>query len=94
MTKAEHETTVTYDMEDQLVRIFSSIGRDQGKLKRAGFTPVYGTPARGFGYVVPLARFRWRVTTGKGSRRGFASRNPHTNGESTTRKGIPDAPSV
>lgn len=76
MGRSELETTITYDMEQQVARIFSAIRRDQTKIEKMGFKPVYGTPARGFGYEVPMSRLRWRVTTGVPSKRGYATRTP------------------
>lgn len=76
MEKSELETTITYDMEQKLVRIFSAIKRDQSKLRKAGFHPKYGTAVRGFGYEVPLVRFKWRLTTGVPSKRGFSKKVP------------------
>ena len=64
MERAEMETTITYDMEDRLVRLFSAIKRDQTKLAKAGFKPTYGTATRGFGYELPLNRLKWRITSG------------------------------
>lgn len=76
MEKAELETTITYNMEERLVRLFSAIKRDQTKLRKAGFAPTYGTAARGYGYEVPLTRLKWRITSGVKSRRGFAKKAP------------------
>lgn len=90
MERSEQETTITYDMEQQVVRIFSAIRRDQGRLKRAGVLPISEDRWGGMSYTVPLNRLRWRVTTGKPSRKGFASRNLHTNGQSTDRKQVDD----
>lgn len=64
MERAEMETTITYDMDERLVRLFSAIKRDQNKLAKAGFKPTYGTLARGLGYEVPLNRLKWRITSG------------------------------
>ena len=83
MEKAEMETTITYDVEEKLVRIFSAIRRDQGKLKRAGILPIHEDRWGGMSYDVPLNRFKWRVTTGKPSRRGFAARKSHTTSDIT-----------
>ena len=76
MERSELETTITYDMDQQVARIFSAIRRDQTKIEKMGFKPVYGTAARGFGYEVPMSRLRWRVTTGVPSKRGYATRTP------------------
>ena len=78
MERSEQETTITYDMEQQVVRIFSAIRKDQGRLKRAGILPT-NESANGYFYNVPLNRLRWRITTGKPSRRGFGtSKSPRT----------------
>lgn len=75
MEKSELETTITYDMDQKLVRIFSAIRRDQTKVEKMGFKPVYGDD-RGYGYEVPLTRLKWRITTGIKSNRGFAKKTP------------------
>ncbi len=75
MEKSEQETTITYDLDQQLVRIFSAIRRDQTKVEKMGFKPTYGNERGGFGYLLPVSRLRWRVTSGKVSNRGFASRS-------------------
>ena len=88
MEKAELETTITYDMDERVVRIFSAIRRDQGKLRRAGITPKYGTAARGYGYEVPIMRLKWRITSGvKRTARpgGFKPRHVANNQQSTDR---------
>jgi hypothetical protein len=72
MEKAEQETTMTYDLEAKTVDVFSAIRRDQSRLQRAGIKPTYGTAARGFGYRVPLSRFKWRVIGTNPKPRGFA----------------------
>ena len=69
MEKAEMETTITYDVEEKLVRIFSAIRRDQGKLKRAGVLPIHEDRWGGMSYDIPLNRFKWRVTSGTPSKR-------------------------
>lgn len=91
MEKAEYETTITYDLEEKVVRLFSAIKRDQTKLSKAGFTPTYGTLARGFGYKVPLSRFRWRIAGANPTRRGIHLKNVKSTGPSTGRKGHSDA---
>ena len=75
----ELETTITYDMGEKVVRIFSAIRRDQSKIEKVGIKPTYGTVDHGFGYQIPLSRLKWRVTSGLPSKRGFASRKLHTN---------------
>ena len=75
----ELETTITYDMGEKVVRIFSAIRRDQTKIEKVGIKPCYGSPEHGLGYKIPLSRLKWRVTSGIPSKRGFASRKPHTN---------------
>lgn len=76
MEKGELETTITYDKEEQVVRIFSAIRRDQGKLKRAGIQPLNGSTRRGFNYKVPLSRFKWRIASSIPSKRGNNLRKP------------------
>lgn len=61
MLLAERETTITYDMEEKVVRIFSSVRKDQNKVEKMGFKPVYGDVEQGFGYRIPLDRFKWGV---------------------------------
>ena len=71
--RSEQETTITYDLEQQRVRIFSAIRRDQGKLRRSSILPYHEDKWGGMSYEVPLNRFKWRVTTGVPSKRkGFA----------------------
>jgi len=91
MEKCEQETTITYDMEEQVVNIFTAIRRDIGKLKRAGITPTYGTTRRGFGYKVPLSRFKWRIAATTPSKRGLNLRNTRYKAPNTSRNGIPGA---
>jgi hypothetical protein len=76
MEKCEQETTITYDLEGQQAHIFSAIRRDQGRLKRAGILPISEDKWGGMSYIVPITRLKWRVTTGKPSRRGFAAGKP------------------
>ena len=80
MTPAETETTIVYDKEQQLARIFTAWLRDQRKLEKAGVRPVAGrgTPETGLFYEVPLARLFWKVRPvgQKKSTRGFAGRKP------------------
>lgn len=90
MHPSEQETTMTWDSEQQVVRIFSARRVDQGKLRRAGVLPVKDTQPHGLFYEIPLSRFKWRISTGKPSLRGFGSRKLHTNVGITTRKGTPD----
>lgn len=90
MEKAEMETTITYDVEERVARIFSAIKRDQTKLRKGGFTPSYGTAARGYGYQVPLSRLKWRITSGvprKVGPGGFKSKKTTISQPSTDRKG-------
>ena len=61
MTPAETETTLTYDKEQQTVRIFTAWPKDQRKIERAGFKPVNGTPSTGLSYAVPLNKLKWRI---------------------------------
>ena len=89
MTKCEMETTITYDKEQQLVRLFSAIPKDQRKVERLGFKPTYGTVEHGFGYQIPLDQFTWRVRLPKDKR--IRSSNHGNLGGSRARKGIPDA---
>ena len=88
MIPDEQETTITYDMGEKLVRIFSAIRRDQTKIEKVGIKPTYGDPTRGLGYEIPLSRLKWRVTNGLPSKRGFASKKLHTNGAIVDRKTI------
>ena len=85
----ELETTITYDMGEKVVRIFSAIRRDQRRIEKVGIKPYAGDPGRGLMYKVPLSRLRWRVTSGIPSKRGFASRKLHTNVDISVRKGTP-----
>lgn len=92
MEKGELETTITYDMEEKVARIFSAIRRDQNKLAKAGFKPTYGTATRGYGYKVPMSRLKWRITSGVPSKRGFGKVIPkplHTTDVIPGRKGTP-----
>lgn len=57
----ERETTITYDMGEQVVRIFSVIGKDQRKLAKNGVKPYKGTEKLGFFYKIPLIKFKWGI---------------------------------
>jgi len=61
MELSEQETTMTWDSEQELVRIFSARRVDQGKLRKAGILPVKDTQPHGLFYEIPLAQFRWRI---------------------------------
>ena len=61
MTPAETETTLTYDKDQQLVRIFSAWPKDQRKIERAGFKPLHGNPNTGLSYEIPLNKLKWRL---------------------------------
>ena len=61
MELGERETTITYDLDQKLVRIFSAIRKDQAKLRKAGIQPKYGNGRDGFNYHVDLACFKWRI---------------------------------
>lgn len=90
MERSEQETTITYDDEQKLVRIFSAIRRDQGRLKRAGVLPIREDAWGGMSYEVPLARLRWRIASTTPSRRGaggFKPRNVQSTGQTPARKG-------
>lgn len=88
MLAAEQETTITYDNEDKLVRIFSARQADQGKLKRAGITPASMNSFGAF-YTVPLAQFKWRVVPKGHLKKILPSDHPFRGG-SRGRKGIPE----
>jgi len=93
MIAAEQETTITYDNEQKLVRIFTARLGDQGKLRRAGVHPIRGSTARGFFYELPLNRLKWRVTPESHSNPRV--RNVNLSGlvkhrASLHRKGIPE----
>jgi hypothetical protein len=83
MDLSEQETTMTWDSEQKVVRIFSARRVDQGKLKRAGVLPVKEAESGHF-YEIPLSRLRWRVTTGLEKKRvastAFIRSNPHRKG--------------
>ena len=66
--KAEQETTITYDSEEQLVRIFSARLGDQGKLRRAGVKPTRGSISAGYFYTIPSSWLKWRVSNPTGRR--------------------------
>lgn len=62
MTTSEQETTITYDLGEKKVRIFSAIRRDQRRLEKAGLRPLpKGSVESGLFYCVSLDQFRWRV---------------------------------
>ena len=82
MLKAELETTMTYDSEEQLVRIFSARAADQGKLRRAGIEPSRGSVKTGFFYKLPLKRLSWRIRKTDGSaKRILAASHPFLQGK-------------
>ena len=70
MTNSERETTITYDSEEKLVRIFSARAVDQSKLRRAGIEPDHGSLKTGLFYKMPLIRLSWRIKRidGRGKR--------------------------
>jgi hypothetical protein len=74
MEKCEQETTITYDLDERKVRLFTAVRRDQGRLKRAGVLPIREDAWGGMSYEVPLARFKWRIASGVKSRRGFGAK--------------------
>lgn len=88
MIAAEQETTITYDSEEKLVRIFSARPVDQGKLRRAGVTP-YRSNSQGAFYIVPLSRLKWKVLPEGHVKRILPENHPFRGGK-THRKGIPE----
>jgi hypothetical protein len=89
MEPSEQETTMTWDSEQKVVRIFSARRADQGKLKRAGILPVKEAESGNF-YEVPLSRLRWRITTGLPSNRGIHLRKSQYSATSEHRRGNPN----
>lgn len=91
MIPAERETTITYDDEQQIVRIFSARQTDQTKLRKAGILPTRGTQLCGFFYEIPLSAFKWRVVPlGKPRAKKILSPNHPFLRANRDRKGIPD----
>jgi hypothetical protein len=65
LTRAEQETTIRWDEEEQIVHIWSASPKTWRKMARLGVTPAremarHGQPSGRF-YLVPVAQFRWRL---------------------------------
>ena len=63
LTRAEQETTIRWDDEEQTVHIWSASPTTWRKMARLGVAPArettrHGRPSGRF-YVLPLAAFRW-----------------------------------
>lgn len=58
---SEQETTMTWDSDQKLVRIFSARRQDQTRLRKAGILPVKDTQPHGLFYELPLSRLKWRI---------------------------------
>jgi hypothetical protein len=76
MELGEKETTITYDMQDKLVRIFTAVRRDQTRLSKAGIQPKYGNGRAGWNYQIPLSRFKWRISAANPIKREVDSMKP------------------
>ena len=61
MHPSEQETTMTWDSEQQVVRIFSARGVDQRRLAKAGILPTKDTQPHGLFYEIPLSRLFWKI---------------------------------
>ena len=59
--RSELETTMTWDSEQEIVRIFSARRQDQTRLRRAGILPVKDIQPHGLFYEIPLSRLKWRI---------------------------------
>lgn len=70
MLNSERETTITYDLEEQVVRVFTAIKRDQTRLEKAGIQPHAGDPTSGLFYRFPLSRLFWKARPVKPPREG------------------------
>jgi hypothetical protein len=68
MELAERETTITYDLGEKLVRIFSAVPRDQKRLERSGILPSRDNGHGGFSYQVPMDRLAWKIRPSKADR--------------------------
>ena len=68
LSLAEQETTMTWDSDERLVRVFSARPADQRKLGRLGFKPHKGSEEQGFFYILPLDKFRWGVRRAGGGK--------------------------
>jgi hypothetical protein len=82
-TRAEQETVIRWDREDDMVHLWSASPITWRKLKRLGITPTRETRYRntpdvsGRFYVVPLSLFRWglkRPRSGRLGDPGFGAR--------------------
>lgn len=90
MIKAETETTITFDSEERLVRIFSARPPDQSKLRRAGIEPYKGTLKTGFFYKLPLNRFSWRIKRAESHPRPVSQRSLDNLRAKTSKVGVSD----
>ena len=61
LERSELETTMTWDSEQQVVRIFSARSVDQRRLAKAGILPVKDVQPHGLFYEIPLSRLFWKV---------------------------------
>jgi len=65
MTRAEQETVISWDREEQMVHIWTADPVTQRKMEKLGIEPVKETHAQDNGeltgrfYELPLARFAW-----------------------------------
>jgi hypothetical protein len=67
LERSELETTMTWDSEQQIVRIFSARAVDQRKLAKARILPVKDVQPHGLFYEIPLSRLFWKVRPLPGS---------------------------
>ena len=68
LERSELETTMTWDSEQQIVRIFSARPVDQRRLAKAMVLPVKDVQPHGLFYEIPLSRLFWKVRPLPGSR--------------------------
>lgn len=75
MTRAEQETTIRWDAEEQIVHIWSAQPKVWRRMVKLGVresrpaSTMEGKPV-GRWYTVPLDRFRWGVRRAGGKRAG------------------------
>lgn len=76
LTRAEQETTIRWDEQEQIVHIWSASPKTWRKMARLGVAPARETTREGKPdgrfYLVPVGQFRWRLkSVARGaSRRG------------------------
>jgi hypothetical protein len=85
-SRAEQETILRWDEEEQVVHVSSASPKTWRKCARLGLEPVKTVRARDGGesgrvYRLPLAAFRWGLKAKRPGRSGFAVRKAISDAE-------------